>query len=90
LRFAPLIKEKEATSNGGLLSKLMPRRHRSSQEKRKDDIVDNKQHVWILRDKQLVAIAIVTGVSDGKMTEVISGDIEPGMELVVDTMRERQ
>jgi HlyD family secretion protein len=90
LRFAPPTKEKEAASNGGLLSKLMPRRHRSSQEQRKDDIVDNKQHVWTLRDGQLIAIAIITGVTDGKMTEVVSGDIEPGMELVVDTMRERQ
>ena len=90
LRFAPLIKEKEAASNGSLLSKLLPRRPRSSPEKRKDDTADNKQRVWILRDKQLVAIAVMTGVSDGKMTEVISGDIEPGMELVVDTMRERQ
>ena len=91
LRFAPLIKEKEATSNGGLLSKLLPRRrHRSSQEQRKDDTVDNKKRVWTIRDGQLIAIAIVTGVTDGKMTEVISGDIEPGMELVVDTMRERQ
>ncbi|HUV49599.1 MAG TPA: efflux RND transporter periplasmic adaptor subunit [Anaerolineae bacterium] len=90
LRFAPLIKEKEATSNGGLFSKLLPGRHRSSQEQRKNDIVDNKQRVWTLRDGQLIAIGIMTGVTDGKMTEVISGDIEPGMELVVDTMRERQ
>ena len=90
LRFAPLIKEKEATSNGGLLGKLLPRRHRSSREQRKNDIVDNKQHVWTLRDGQLIAIAVMTGVTDGKMTEVVSGDIEPGMELVVDTMRERQ
>jgi HlyD family secretion protein len=91
LRFAPLIKEKEAASDGGLLSKLLPRRrHRSSPEKRKDDTVDNKKRVWTIRDGQLIAIAIVTGVTDGKMTEVISGDIEPGMELVVDTMREIQ
>jgi len=91
LRFAPPVKEKEAASNGGLLSKLLPRRrHRSSPEKRKDDTVDNKKRVWTIRDGQLIAIAIVTGVTDGKMTEVISGDIEPGMELVVDTMRERQ
>ena len=91
LRFAPPIKEKEAESSGGLLGKLMPRRrHRSSQEQRKDDTVDNKQRVWTLRDGQLIAIAIITGVTDGKMTEVVSGDIEPGMELVVDTMRERQ
>ncbi|MBA3018394.1 MAG: efflux RND transporter periplasmic adaptor subunit [Proteobacteria bacterium] len=89
LRFAPLIKEKEAASNGGLFSKLLPRRPRSSQEQRKNDIVDNKQHVWTLRDGQLIAIAVITGVTDGKMTEVINGDIEPGMELVVDTTRER-
>jgi len=91
LRFAPPVKEKEAASNGGLLSKLLPRRrHRSSQEQRKDDTVDNKQRVWTLRDGKLIAIAIVTGVTDGKMTEVVSGDIEPGIELVVDTMREIQ
>jgi HlyD family secretion protein len=91
LRFAHPVKEKEDTSNGGLLSKLLPRRrHRSSPEKRKDETVDNKQHVWTIRDKQLITIAIVTGVTDGEMTEVISGDIEPGMELVVDTMREKQ
>ena len=91
LRFAPLIKEKEVTSNGGLLSKLMPRRrHRSSQEQRKDDIVDNKQIVWTLRDGQLIAVAVITGVTDGKMTEVVSGDIEPGMELVVNTIGKKQ
>lgn len=91
LRFAPPVKEKEDTSNGNLLSKLLPRRrHRSSPEKRKDETVNNKQHVWTLRDKQLISIAIVTGVTDGEMTEVISGDIEPGMELVVDTIREKQ
>lgn len=90
LRFAPLVKEKKAASNGGLLSKLMPRRrHRSSQGQRKNNTVDNKQSVWTLSEGQLIAIAIITGVTDGKMTEVVSGDIEPGMELIVDTTRER-
>jgi len=69
----------------------MPRRrHRSSQEQRKDDIVDNKQIVWTLRDGQLIAVAVITGVTDGKMTEVVSGDIEPGMELVVNTIGKKQ
>ncbi|MBW2661046.1 MAG: efflux RND transporter periplasmic adaptor subunit [Deltaproteobacteria bacterium] len=90
LRFAPPVKEKEAASNGSLINKLIPRRrHKSSQKQSKDDIVDNKQRVWALRDGQLIAIVIITGVTDGKMTEVVSGNIEPGMELAVDTMRKK-
>ena len=91
LRFSPQIKEKEAPSNGsGLLSKLLPRRHRhrSSSKQRKDMIADHKQQlVWTLRDGQPDPITVTTGATDGSMTEVIRGDVEPGMALVVDTLR---
>jgi HlyD family secretion protein len=92
LRFIPPIKEKEAPSSGGsLLNKLLPRRHRSSSKQRKEATDSNKiQHVWTLRDGKLLAIAIGIGVTDGSMTEVTSGDIEPGMSLVVDTKRTEQ
>jgi hypothetical protein len=30
-------------------------------------------------------VPIVKGLTDGKMTEVVTGDLEPGVELVVDT-----
>jgi HlyD family secretion protein len=43
--------------------------------------------VWTLRDGKLLTIAIGIGVTDGRMTEVTSGDIEPGMPLVVDLKR---
>jgi HlyD family secretion protein len=89
LRFAPSIKEKEAPSNGSsLLNKLLPRRHRPPSKQRKDSTDDIKlQHVWTLRDGKLFVIAISIGATDGRMTEVTSGDIEPGMPLVVDTKR---
>jgi len=89
LRFTPPIKEKEAPSNGNsLLNKLLPRRHRSSSKQRKDSTANNKlQHVWTLRDGKLLAIAVNIGATDGRMTEVTSVDIEPGMPLVVDTVR---
>jgi HlyD family secretion protein len=89
LRFIPPIKEKEAPSSGSsLLNKLLPRRPRSPSKQRKDSTAKNKlQHVWTLRDGKIFAVAIGIGATDGKMTEVTNGDIEPGMPLVVDTKR---
>ncbi|MFO7556670.1 MAG: efflux RND transporter periplasmic adaptor subunit [Desulfobacterales bacterium] len=89
LRFNPSIKEKEAPSDGGsLINKLLPRRPRSQSKQRKDSTGDNKlQQVWTLRDGKLLAIAVRVGATDGRMTEVTSGDIKPGMPLVVDTKR---
>ncbi|MFC1812401.1 efflux RND transporter periplasmic adaptor subunit [Thermodesulfobacteriota bacterium] len=88
LRFIPPIKEKEAPSSGSLINKLLPRRHRSPSKQRKDSTANNKlQHVWTLRDGKLLAIAVGIGTTDGRMTEVTSGDIEPEMPLVVDTVR---
>ena len=89
LRFMPPVKAKKAPSNGGsLINKLLPRRHRSPSKQRKDSTADKKlQDVWTLIDGKLLAIAVSIGVTDGRMTEMTSGDVEPGMPLVVDTVR---
>ncbi len=89
LRFIPPNKEKEGASDDvGLLRKLLPRRHRQPRKQRKDTSVDRKlQRVWTLRDGKLFAMTVGIGATDGRMTEVTRGEIEPGMELVVDTMR---
>ncbi len=89
LRFTPPIRENEDPSDDtNLVGKLLPRRHRQSSKQRKDATADNKQQrVWTIGGGQLVAIAVTTGATDGKMTEVTSGPIEPGVKLVVDAMR---
>ena len=52
---------------------------------------DNKQRlVWVLRDGQLVAIPVSTNATDGIKTEVLKGELEPGMALVVETMSQGQ
>lgn len=88
LRFTPPVKKKEAPSRGGsLISQLLPRPPRSTSKQREDANGDKKQQrVWTLQDRQLVAIAVTTGATDGIMTEVVAGDIEPGIALVVDTL----
>ncbi len=40
------------------------------------------RHVWVAEGQKLRAIPVTTGLSDGKFTEIVEGDIPVGMELV--------
>ena len=42
------------------------------------------RQVWVLRDGQLVAIAVTTGLTDGRVTEVSSEQLQPGMPVITD------
>jgi len=88
LRFSPPEnKTKTSSSGGSLVSQLMPRPPRSDSKSSEEENGNNKKHsVWILRDEQAVTIPVTTGSTDGIMTEVIAGEIEPGMELLVNTI----
>lgn len=45
-----------------------------------------ERRVWVLHGEKLDPIPVKTGVSDGRMTEVRSGDVKEGMELVTDVV----
>jgi HlyD family secretion protein len=38
--------------------------------------------VWVLREEQPIAVAVVTGLDDDSFTEIVSGDLKPG-DLVI-------
>jgi HlyD family secretion protein len=87
LRFTPPVQE-EKKSSTGLVGSLLPRPPSSSGQQREDVAANKKQQrVWMLKDGQLLAIPVTIGSTDGSMTEVLTGDIQPGMALVVDTVR---
>jgi HlyD family secretion protein len=44
------------------------------------------QRVWVLQDGTLVAVPITVGASDGRMTEVVGGDVRAGLEVLTDTV----
>jgi HlyD family secretion protein len=44
--------------------------------------VETRGQVWLHADKQLRPVRLRLGISDGQMSELIEGDVEPGMELV--------
>ena len=89
-RFAPSAapggsSNEGAPKGGGLVSMLLPRP--PMQKIAQGEEVDSKnreQRVWILREGQVSAIAVLKGESDGVRTEIVGGPLEPGMELVMD------
>ena len=90
LRFTPPEPEKQVSKQRrGLVGTLLPRPPRRSTSKKQQDTPTHsrKKHVWMLRDGLPVAIPVTVGTTDGSMTEVVAGDIKPGMSLLVDMVR---
>ena len=86
LRFLPATKTPAGSSRGGgLVGMLLPRPPGMNNNKVEEpDTKSKEQRVWIVRNGQLAALSFTKGLSDGLHTEVISGPIESGMELVTD------
>lgn len=49
---------------------------------------DRKQRVWTLQDGRPVPIPVTVGLSDGDNTEILAGDLKPGLLLLVNGVRE--
>ncbi len=94
LRFTPpQIQNNRQKHNAGIgrfISKLMPRRpgrHGSPSKQNLHKPADrNQQVVWTLDADRPVPIFVTIGETDGTLTQVTSGDLTPGMALVVDTV----
>jgi HlyD family secretion protein len=84
LRFSPPVRD-EAQPKVGLVARLLPRPPRSPSRNNQDQGADSKQQrVWILRDGQPLAVPVAVGATDGIMTELVKGDVEPGTALIVE------
>ena len=86
LRFVPQGLEGTKGNRGGgsVLSKLMPQQPQRG-GKRKDSSGGPKgtQKIWTLVDGQPNALPVTIGLTDGSSTQILSGDLQPGMDLVV-------
>ena len=84
LRFTPTAAGSAvAKSNGGIVGSLLPRMPRSASPKTAGGTGTARQ-VWVLRDGAAVAMAVVPGISDGRMTEITGGDLQAGMQVITD------
>ncbi len=83
LRFTPPQNSTQPRQRGafGMLFPRPPMGQRRSNADR-----NGGQKVWVLRDGVPEAVPVKTGASDGKLTELQSGDIKPGVRVVTDAV----
>ena len=48
----------------------------------------NNPRVWVVRDGKPSPITVATGSTDGKLTEIRSGQVTPGTPLIVEVLKE--
>jgi len=82
LRFTPPA-AMEAGQQGGLVSRLLPRPPQSKKQQATTTTTGTQQ-VWLLRDGQPVASPVTIGVSNGRQTEILSGDVKPGAAVITE------
>ncbi len=44
----------------------------------------DRRTVWVVRENGPVAVHVRTGISDGTLTEIVEGDLQPGDQVVTD------
>lgn len=82
LRFTPPVEE--AKRPGGMLAMRGPPRAAKTVQKTREP--DGRQTVYTLREGVPTPVAIRTGASDGRNTQVLEGELTPGMLLITDTV----
>jgi HlyD family secretion protein len=87
LRFTPQEQEENRSRGGSLIGSLLPRPPALKTRKREASTNGQQQRVWMLRQERLVPVSVTAGATDGIMTEVLSGHIQPGTALVTDMLR---
>ncbi len=88
LRFEPSVATEGGVASGGGASgfSLIPRMPRSNTRKSAASGANTAQarQVWVLRDGAAVPMKVVPGISDGRVTEIVSGELQEGMAVITD------
>jgi HlyD family secretion protein len=90
MRFAPsaagATADTKTAAKGGIVSSLVPRMPRGNTRGSAASAASTAavRQVWVLRDGVAVAVPVMPGISDGRMTEIVSGELEAGMLVITD------
>lgn len=92
LRFEPpmMANAPEASSKDerGLMSRLMPGpppMRENNKNKKPEENGNGTKKVWVLSNNHPMPVPITTGLTDGNMTQVTGGELQPGAEVITGT-----
>ena len=83
LRFSPPNASTETPSRG-FVARLLPGPPPEAQKKRPSSAKAGETQVWVMGDGGPLPLAVQTGVSNGRYTEVTAGDLQAGMAVITD------
>jgi HlyD family secretion protein len=82
LRFTPPVAV-GPKAEGSFVSSLMPRPPAEPQ-KPNGKVEGGAQQVWVQTENGPHAVPVKTGVSNGRLTEIIGGELKAGMAVITD------
>lgn len=83
LRFTPAAAT--TTRSRGFVGSLLPGPSRGQAAKPAEAAAtDGSRKLWVLRDGTPHAVPVTTGVTDGRQTVILSGDLKPGDAVITD------
>ena len=86
LRYQP--PKKDNGSSFSVTSIFMPRPPRPTRQT--SPIPTGERSIWILENGSPVELKVKTGATDGKLTQVLSGDLVAGMEVVTSSRQAKE
>jgi HlyD family secretion protein len=87
LRFSPPADTAAQKSGRGLIGSLMPRPPASTPKARIPvTTADGTGRIWVLRHGQAVPVPVKTGATNGRFTEILSGDLQEGEAIITEAI----
>jgi len=83
LRFSPA--ETQHVDNRNFLQKIMPGPPHLRRPSTTEQPTGTDRKVWVLKDGEPKEVSVTVGPTDGKRTQIVKGDLEPGEAVIVDT-----
>lgn len=74
----------DAVGNGSYVSKLLPRPPRQRKKVTQAAPRSGDAQLWVLVDGKPKALPVKVGVSNGRQTEIVGGELKPGMAVITD------
>jgi HlyD family secretion protein len=84
LRFSPLAQTAKPPSRG-VVGSLLPRPPPSTPKARvPPPAADGSARLWMLRDGQAVPVQVKTGATNGRVTEILGGELQAGEAVITE------
>ena len=89
LRYSPPATTQGTQQKRSILASLMPRPRHTSSKSAETISEDGSKRVWVLRNGEAVPVQVRTGTTNGRVTEVVGGELHEGDQVITETVESK-